>query len=332
MSKLPRVTQQLFAGNAQPTDTAAFGTMRTGKPTYTSDIAQLMNTPQFLQGWLAAVEEGFAPFMEEMTGVQKVFAQQIAYLFQQGVPEYDAGTTYYKGSLVKVISDTDFVIYSSLIDDNTGNTPTAGAQWKLVYNTADPMQLISNMSQSIDTSTTNYPSNAAVRSFVLANALPDQTGHNGQFLQTNGTSADWTNVDLSPYQLISNIAQNLTSPSATTYPSTQAVANESSRIISIMHNSVLDYAPNWNTFQNIVSGTQVFRAPTRGWLYMYAGGYNAPYVLCYIAGRRFNGQSWNDNDLNNHTLFIPLKPGDAVYNISYSGNRTACGFITAING
>lgn len=162
MSKLPRVTQKLFAGNAQPTDTAAFGTMRTGNPTYTSDIAQLMNTPQFLQGWLAAVEEGFAPFMEEMTGVQKVFAQQIAYLFQQGVPEYDAGTTYYKGSLVKVISDTDFVIYSSLIDDNTGNTPTAGAQWKLVYNTADPMQLVSNMEQTLTQSTTKYPSSKAV--------------------------------------------------------------------------------------------------------------------------------------------------------------------------
>ena len=99
-----------------------------------------------------------------------------------------------------------------------------------------------------------------------------------------------------------------------------------------MNNSVLDYAPNWNTFQNITSGTQSFVAPTRGWLYMYAGGYNAPYVLCYIAKRRFNGQSWNDNDLNNHTLFIPLKPGDMVTNISYSGNRTACGFITAING
>ena len=40
--------------------------------------------------------------------------------------------------------------------------------------------------------------------------------------------------------IINSLAQNLNSPSATTFPSTQAVANESSRIISIMNNAILD--------------------------------------------------------------------------------------------
>lgn len=66
--------------------------------------------------------------------------------------------------------------------------------------------------------------------------LPDQTGQNGKFLTTNGTAASWGTVDLSPYEVTANKAQDLTSPSATTYPSTQAVVNESNRIISIMKN------------------------------------------------------------------------------------------------
>lgn len=130
MAKLARVTQKIFAGNAQPTDTAVFGTMKTQAPQYTGDIAQLMSNPAFLQGWGSAVEENFAPFMEEMTGVQKVFSQQIAYLLQDGIPEYDAGTTYYIGSVVR--SGNSW--YESIVDNNTGSAVTDTSKWVLLFN------------------------------------------------------------------------------------------------------------------------------------------------------------------------------------------------------
>lgn len=130
MAKLARVTQKIFAGNAQPTDTAVFGTMKTQAPQYTGDIAQLMSNPAFLQGWGSAVEENFAPFMEEMTGVQKVFSQQIAYLLQDGIPEYDPGTTYYIGSVVR--SGTNW--YESIVDNNTGSAVTDTSKWVLLFN------------------------------------------------------------------------------------------------------------------------------------------------------------------------------------------------------
>lgn len=130
MAKLARVTQKIFAGNAQPTDTAVFGTMKTQAPQYTGDIAQLMSNPAFLQGWGSAVEENFAPFMEEMTGVQKVFSQQIAYLLQDGIPEYDLGTTYYIGSVVR--SGNSW--YESIVDNNTGSAVTDTSKWVLLFN------------------------------------------------------------------------------------------------------------------------------------------------------------------------------------------------------
>lgn len=140
MAKLARVTQKIFAGNAQPTDTAVFGTMKTQTPQYTGDIAQLMSNPAFLQGWGSAVEENFAPFMEEMTGVQKVFSQQIAYLLQDGIPEYDPGTTYYIGSVVR--SGNSW--FESIVDNNTGSDMTDTSKWVLLFNRKNFIEGIPN--------------------------------------------------------------------------------------------------------------------------------------------------------------------------------------------
>lgn len=58
--------------------------------------------------------------------------------------------------------------------------------------------------------------------------IPSQTGQSGKFLTTNGTTTSWGEVK----QI--EIAQDLSTPSADTVPSTKAVSDESSRITSIM--------------------------------------------------------------------------------------------------
>ena len=262
MAKLVRSTQKIFAESAN--NNGVFGSLQAGNKQYSNDIATIQSLGAYNQGWNAAtISSEKLPPLEEFQSLQYMMTSQLAYIFQQGVPEWDAGTTYYQGSMVKVIgSNGDYALYASLTNDNTGNQVTDGVNWKLVYNTVNGIQTVSNLSQAIDTSTSLYPSNNAVRDFVLANALPDQTGHNGQFLQTNGTTADWTNVDLSPYELLANKAQDLTSPSATTYPSTQAVANESSRIISIMD---IKASPNYS---NTITISGNFTAANNGVLYV----------------------------------------------------------------
>lgn len=68
----------------------------------------------------------------------------------------------------------------------------------------DAKQDIANISQVLDTSTTKYPSNAAVKAAIDAkDSLPSQTGNNGKFLTTNGTTTSWSEI----FSVINNITQ-----------------------------------------------------------------------------------------------------------------------------
>lgn len=134
MAKIERKTQKIFAGNAASDDTAVFGSMITGDPVYTDDIEALQSTA-YTQGWSKAIAANEAPFLEEMNGVQYGLSKQIAYLLQNGVPEYDAGTTYYANTSFCQVNG---VIYQSLTDGNIGNDPTTDTtNWKVFINADD---------------------------------------------------------------------------------------------------------------------------------------------------------------------------------------------------
>lgn len=118
MAKIERKTQKIFAGNAATDELAVFGSMITGTPVYNDDI-EALQSEAYTEGWKAAVAANEAPFMEEMNAVQYGFSKQLAYLFQQGIPEWDAGTTYYLNSFCQV----DGVIYKSKLDENINHSP-----------------------------------------------------------------------------------------------------------------------------------------------------------------------------------------------------------------
>jgi hypothetical protein len=118
MAKIERKTQKIFAGNAATDELAVFGSMITGTPGYNDDI-EALQSEAYTEGWKAAVAANEAPFMEEMNAVQYGFSKQLAYLFQQGIPEWDAGTTYYLNSFCQVGG----VIYKSKLDENINHSP-----------------------------------------------------------------------------------------------------------------------------------------------------------------------------------------------------------------
>ena len=131
MPKIQRKTQKIFAGSADGDQLAVFATMKTGTPQYSNDIETLQSAT-YEQGWKDAILNDKAPYLEEMNGVQYGLSSQIAYLLQQGLAcEYDVNTTYYKGSIVAVINNTDVTFYKSLTDNNLGNAVTDGANWVL---------------------------------------------------------------------------------------------------------------------------------------------------------------------------------------------------------
>lgn len=122
MPKITRATQQIFGENAPNTQITAFGTAKTENPVYTTNPADLQTAASKL-GWDAAIESDKAPFEEDTNGLFYLLTRQLAYLYQQGIPEWDANTVYYENSQCSVVQDGVLVIKRSLTDNNSGNNP-----------------------------------------------------------------------------------------------------------------------------------------------------------------------------------------------------------------
>ena len=131
MAKIQRVKQEIFAQNAGSQQITSFGTAKTDTPVYTKNVAQIQNT-NYLYGWSAGLLPDKAPWQEDMNALFYAITTQLAYLFQEGMPEYDVNTTYSAGALVKS-SNTQgqLTIYKSLVDENIGNPLTSESYWSI---------------------------------------------------------------------------------------------------------------------------------------------------------------------------------------------------------
>ena len=128
MAKLPRKTQKIFC--SKPTSenqTSVFGTMKTADKQYSTDVGTLQSNAAYEQGWKSATIASYKPFMEDFNTLNYINTSQLAYLFQQGIPEWDESTAYYKNSFCSYNGD----LWKSLIDDNLNNTPLEGESWTL---------------------------------------------------------------------------------------------------------------------------------------------------------------------------------------------------------
>lgn len=128
MAKIQRATQQIFAQNAGSQMVTAFGTAMTDNPTYTTDVATIQNA-NFRAGWASAIQADKAPYEEDTNGLFYTITKQLAYLFQQGIPEYDASTEYNSTSIVQAIENGQLILKRSLIDNNIGNPLTDTNSW-----------------------------------------------------------------------------------------------------------------------------------------------------------------------------------------------------------
>ena len=155
MAKLTRQQQQIFAGQAPSDMIAAFGSTQTGTPVYSTDLSTLQTT-NYQQGWQDAIIADKAPFLEEMNGVQYGLSYQIAYAQQMGIPEWLSTQVYYTGS--RCIA-SDYNVYKSLTDDNTGNNPVVddGTNWVLdIIPEANVLNYITNCITSAPNGVPSY--------------------------------------------------------------------------------------------------------------------------------------------------------------------------------
>ena len=116
MAKITR-----FSGNLQAFASAAIGAERTifGSVTQANDLTSQINA-DFLRGW-GIVGPSDQPTIEDFNGAMYTHGQLLAYLHQAGVAEYNSAQEYHAGS----ITNASGVLYRSLVDNNTGNTPSS---------------------------------------------------------------------------------------------------------------------------------------------------------------------------------------------------------------
>ena len=128
MAKITRTTGKLFGANASPADNATtqgpeigqFGSALAGTYYGTADVTAIQSLPAWSQGFIGAVTPtNQYPPLPEMTGFGKVLSHDICYLLQQGIAEWDAGTTYYTNSFCA----KDGSIYISNTNSNINNDP-----------------------------------------------------------------------------------------------------------------------------------------------------------------------------------------------------------------
>ena len=132
-----------------------FGSQVAGTPIKTKDIELIQTLAAWLDGLTdAVVNTNKAPYLEDINSVFYVFAYQLAYMLQEGTPEYNTDTTYFIGSIVKKTGT--FELYGSLQDSNAGNalgTQADTAYWKYLGTTGTPL----DGSVTIDKMAMTYP-------------------------------------------------------------------------------------------------------------------------------------------------------------------------------
>jgi hypothetical protein len=179
MSKLTRKLMKLFGENAGTNQIAQFGSLAANTPTFVNDgnPDTIQGLAAWLSGWYGAVIGGNSPAIQDVNSVFYVFAYQLVYLFQAGVPEWNSATTYYVGSIV---NDGSGNLYTSIADDNTNNALSDQTKWlrngSPIPTTIDPgTQSPYVISSANDGATFLVNTAAGAQTFTLPAAIPGMT-------------------------------------------------------------------------------------------------------------------------------------------------------------
>lgn len=127
MAKIARKTQKIFGLNAGFQQISEFGSLAESSPEYSTDPEDIQSKAAYLSGWFAAVIGSNSPAIEDMNALCYLYAYQLAYLFQNGIPEWNATTEYYTGSLATNSSGRPYV---SLVDSNINQALTDATKWQ----------------------------------------------------------------------------------------------------------------------------------------------------------------------------------------------------------
>lgn len=126
MAKIARKNQKIFALTSG--NNGQFGSAQAATKVLSSDVETLQALVAYLDGWNSAtISSNKLPTLEEFQALHYISNYQLAYLFQEGVAEWNTDTNYFINSIVKKTGT--YELYGSKVDDNLGNAPASGANW-----------------------------------------------------------------------------------------------------------------------------------------------------------------------------------------------------------
>lgn len=131
MSKLSKVNHKVFGALANFTyQMSKFGSFKNGTPEYAADVTEIQSTPNFENGLYDSLVGDGAPFAQDMNSVLHHTSRQVGYLYQAGIPEWDAATSYYLGSICQT---SDGVFRLNYAGPSINEAPSVGATgWDLI--------------------------------------------------------------------------------------------------------------------------------------------------------------------------------------------------------
>lgn len=98
MSLLPRVHQKVFGSTGGTGEFGAFGSDSLGSAVTTKNLETIQSLAPYLQGLFAATNNANEPpRIQDINGLYLLFSSQLAYLFQNGIPEWISTAEYYAG-------------------------------------------------------------------------------------------------------------------------------------------------------------------------------------------------------------------------------------------
>lgn len=145
MAKITRTTLKVFGGSGANTYFAQFGSQAASAPVKTKNVSSIQQLTAWVDGFQDALTLSKAPYLEDMNSVLYVHSTQTAYILQEGIAEWDNGTTYYTNSIVKRSGTTE--LYGSLIDNNLSNPlpiSTSNANWRFLNPTQQTVPVVGN--------------------------------------------------------------------------------------------------------------------------------------------------------------------------------------------
>lgn len=205
MAQVTRAIQRIFGSSGGTAEFGVIGSAAAGTPQTNKDITTIQSLTQYLQGYFSIISNtGVAelPYSEDLNSLFFLVTTQLAYLFQNGIPEWldSADQRYYENiSFVQVDGD----IYQAIQGNDTDainsqqNPATATDWWRLIF----PQSLVARFrtvsaAETIDLLAEPSPRVISVTSgtpFTLT--LNNSINRAGEILTISNTSADTLTID-----------------------------------------------------------------------------------------------------------------------------------------